>query len=423
MIRTGGFQSLLYLRRRQAAIIAIALLVTGSNWDSEFIEISVPLRDGRFYSQREFVAQCNRLLGASRSIATVPPGESELTGADRAALLLAAETGLLQLRIEQDRLLLRIPSPQDDRQRHSQRRKLERLFGTPLPDWPDGQGMHLPKDFDPSARTVLLLHGLESNRHAMQRLSQSLSNAGFQVLDFDYPNDGPLAWSGDRLSLELKQLGASHSELRLAIVAHSMGGLVARHCLEAPGINPACVTDLFTLGTPHHGSRLAVAQEWLELLFQSLPIVGTRSDTWADGLGEAAIDLTPGSRFLTQLNGRGLAPHVKYHVAIGRKGLITAEKSNAVREQLRAALARRGTPSALLDRLLQLADCNELLAGRGDGAVSVDSAHLPGATSTRIFDLNHWEFLSVPAAGHTEIEVARWVVETLNSEQAGGRGR
>jgi len=114
-----------------AAIIAIALSVEGHAEASEFIEISVPPRDGRFYSQRDLVAACNHQLGESRPLDHVPAGESELTGIERAALLLAAESGLIQIQIEKDRLPLRIPDPQDDQQR----RRLERLFGVALAEF------------------------------------------------------------------------------------------------------------------------------------------------------------------------------------------------------------------------------------------------------------------------------------------------
>jgi triacylglycerol esterase/lipase EstA (alpha/beta hydrolase family) len=63
---------------------------------------------------------------------------------------------------------------------------------------------------------------------------------------------------------------------RVVVVAHSMGGLVARACLQAA--DAARVAHVFTLGTPHHGTHAArygiatsVAQmrrdsAWLQLL-------------------------------------------------------------------------------------------------------------------------------------------------------------
>ncbi len=124
-------------------------------------------------------------------------------------------------------------------------------------DWPEKNGLHLPDDFHPSARTILLIHGLESHAGQFDRFQQACRKWGVQTLVFDYPNDGPIAWAGDRLSDDLKALSARNPRLRVVIVAHSMGGLVSRYCLETPGKLPGCVTDLFTLGTPHAGSALS----------------------------------------------------------------------------------------------------------------------------------------------------------------------
>ncbi len=60
-----------------------------------------------------------------------------------------------------------------------------------------------------------------------------------------------------------------------SIVAHSMGGLVARRFIaEHPGV----VTGLVTLGTPHHGSPLATDAKWAGLFAHA---------------GEAVLDLQP----------------------------------------------------------------------------------------------------------------------------------
>jgi triacylglycerol lipase len=47
---------------------------------------------------------------------------------------------------------------------------------------------------------------------------------------------------------------------RFSIVAHSMGGLVARRYIAD---HPGVVTGLVTLGTPHHGSPLANEAKWV----------------------------------------------------------------------------------------------------------------------------------------------------------------
>jgi triacylglycerol lipase len=66
---------------------------------------------------------------------------------------------------------------------------------------------------------------------------------------------------------------------RVAIVAHSMGGLAARLYLARRGAGR--VAKLITIGSPHHGTRLA---------------------PW--GMGPNARQMEPGSRFLMELEAR-----------------------------------------------------------------------------------------------------------------------
>jgi triacylglycerol esterase/lipase EstA (alpha/beta hydrolase family) len=53
----------------------------------------------------------------------------------------------------------------------------------------------------------------------------------------------------------VRALLAATGASRVVIVAHSMGGLVARAWTRAHG--HACVARVITLGTPHHGTSLA----------------------------------------------------------------------------------------------------------------------------------------------------------------------
>jgi triacylglycerol esterase/lipase EstA (alpha/beta hydrolase family) len=53
----------------------------------------------------------------------------------------------------------------------------------------------------------------------------------------------------------VRELQAATGAHKVAIVAHSMGGLVARAWMRAHGT--AAVARVITLGTPHHGTALA----------------------------------------------------------------------------------------------------------------------------------------------------------------------
>ena len=384
----------------------------------QFIELVVPLDEDQSYSLREFYRECNDKLGTSYQLALIPDHRIRIGAQEKRLLRLLSRSGLanddVQVRVDPHRLVLRLPNPENDATRREFRRRTASLLGVPLEEWPAEKGLHLPADFDPGVRTVLLSHGLESNAKAMQGLARACRSWGVQTLSFDYPNDGPLATVGERLHRELSWLTGKHPRLQMAIVAHSMGGLVVRYALEVCQPPPGCVTDVFMLGTPHQGAPLSNRQPWLELVLETLPNLTDRRKTVRDGLGEAAEDLQPGSLFLRKLDAKRRPAGVHYHTAIGSKGLLNEQELDVLRRRLDDHLKQRDAPvlqRARLAGFLQQADA--LCTGKGDGAVTIESAHLDGADSERTFELSHLELIEVPVERPEEAPVFQWIVQTL----------
>lgn len=107
-----------------------------------------------------------------------------------------------------------------------------------------------------SSTTVLLLHGLHQNPRWVSLLANRLTKAGFSVNMFHYySTKDDIATHSHRLHQHL--LATHNPKVPLHIVAHSLGGLVARHFL----VNyPSWQQDkmrMVTLGTPHLGSLCA----------------------------------------------------------------------------------------------------------------------------------------------------------------------
>ena len=102
---------------------------------------------------------------------------------------------------------------------------------------------------------VLLVHGYGCNRGYWSQLSVRLTGAGIEHQALD------LAPPGVSIDDFVPQLAAAITRLCLGedrqviLVAHSMGGLVARAYLRMHGA--ARVARLITLATPHHGTVLA----------------------------------------------------------------------------------------------------------------------------------------------------------------------
>lgn len=103
---------------------------------------------------------------------------------------------------------------------------------------------------------VLLIHGYVCNRGFWAPLSRVLAAARVQhdALDLE-PVAGSIDGFVPLVAGAVEALCARSGSDRVIIVAHSMGGLVARAYLQRHGA--ARIARVITLGTPHHGTALA----------------------------------------------------------------------------------------------------------------------------------------------------------------------
>lgn len=103
---------------------------------------------------------------------------------------------------------------------------------------------------------VLLLHGYGCNSGYWTHLTPLLDAARISHATLDLePITGDIDDYVPLVQRAVEQLCARAGADRLVIVAHSMGGLVARAWLRRHG--SARLARLVTLGTPHHGTCLA----------------------------------------------------------------------------------------------------------------------------------------------------------------------
>ena len=104
---------------------------------------------------------------------------------------------------------------------------------------------------------VLLVHGYLCNHRVWDRLAHKLHQAGHPVLTIDLE---PLFISIDeyapRLEQAVTQICLLTSSPKVALIGHSMGGLVIRAWMRAYGAER--VARVITLGTPHQGTKI----EW-----------------------------------------------------------------------------------------------------------------------------------------------------------------
>jgi triacylglycerol esterase/lipase EstA (alpha/beta hydrolase family) len=137
----------------------------------------------------------------------------------------------------------------------------------------------------PARRPVVLVHGVLVNDGVWLSLRRFLVRHGAApVYTLNYgPPLSDIEWFATQLDARIEAVCTATGAGRVAIVAQSMGGLVARAYLRRFG--PRRVAMLITIGTPHHGSMLA----------HSFP-------------GTCLAQMHPGNPWLAELNRDEVAP-------------------------------------------------------------------------------------------------------------------
>lgn len=187
---------------------------------------------------------------------------------------------------------------------------------------PSIPGYRWTPEAPPAARMVLLVHGLDEPGRIWDDTAAAAAQAGETVARLDYPNDQATARSADLLADAMKRL-ADAGVAELAIVAHSMGGLLARDVLTREMASLPRVTRLITVGTPFAGSAfakmrwIAEAREQLARWADSPGFSPPGSASPPELRGQAGRDLLPGSAYLRELGARSL-PRCPMTVIFGR---------------------------------------------------------------------------------------------------------
>ena len=238
---------------------------------------------------------------------------------------------------------------------------------------------------DVQTTEIILVHGLDDPGKIWMNLAPVLVKEGFSVWIMTYPNDQPITESAQFFLKRLQSHKISGTG-SISIVAHSMGGLVAREMLTDPSLSYAekadkgklpAVVQLIMVGTPNHGSGLAQFRVFTEFRDQ-LGNLFKGNYHWLqgiiDGAGEAGMDLTPGSNFLKRLNNR---PH-PYNVSmLVIAGMMSQRQKNEIEKfahNLEGILPGDIRVAAKKIETVLLSVSNQV----GDGLVSVNSASLSG---------------------------------------------
>ena len=174
-----------------------------------------------------------------------------------------------------------------------------------------GPGIYFLEEYDPDRIPVLFVHGIKGYPQEFSTLIASLDRERFQPWFYFYPSGVHLDLIASHLSETLLSLRAQTSFDEVAVVAHSMGGLVARAAiLRYLGRTGRRDVRLFVaLSTPWGGSEAAAGVDRAP----------------RDYMVDAWLDMRPNSEFLKGLfyeasdggRPRTLPEDVAFHMLFG----------------------------------------------------------------------------------------------------------
>jgi pimeloyl-ACP methyl ester carboxylesterase len=246
----------------------------------------------------------------------------------------------------------------------------------------------------PSGRILVLVHGLGMTPEQWMRDGHDHGEALARDLLFTpvylrYNTGCRIAMNGQAFSLQLDRLVASWPVAveQLVIVAHSMGGLVARSaCVVSEGsLWRDRLTHLICLGTPHHGAPLERVGSWIDSALGISPY------------------LEPFSR-VTQFRSAGISD-----LRFGNINAPMADEPGAPKSALRRPTGATPLPNGVATFVVAASASTTLVGFQGewlgDGLVTVSSAlgdhqnqrlalNVPLKNRLVVAGANHWDLLS-----------------------------
>ena len=197
----------------------------------------------------------------------------------------------------------------------------------------------------PKVRILVLIHGIiGNNKNNFKAFSQIVPELDYDmILAFDYENlNTPLENTAKSLKTHLRELDLDQhldkSKVEVNILAHSMGGLIARRFIEKE-LGNQIITKLIMMGTPNGGSIFGELPGYIEFASNALilslnylnPYIGSAVGLlWllnknkdlgiTDTLFKTLSQMEDRSEFMESLNNFN-DPQIPYYVLAGDANL------------------------------------------------------------------------------------------------------
>jgi pimeloyl-ACP methyl ester carboxylesterase len=164
-----------------------------------------------------------------------------------------------------------------------------------------GFGLYLLEPLDTTKQPIIFVHGINGSPLNFKALIDALPESlalDYQVMLFQYPSGFALEHSAYMLRQSVKNLLDEFSYGKAHVIAHSMGGLVARQMITQSDAQNAAKLDKFiTLSTPwsgHEAARLGVV--------------------WSPAVAPVWKSMVPNSRFLQDTFSQPLPAAMQHHL-------------------------------------------------------------------------------------------------------------
>ncbi len=160
-------------------------------------------------------------------------------------------------------------------------------------------GIYFLEPYDPDRVPVLFVHGMNGSPRGFAELIDHLDRERYQPWLYYYPSGLPLQTVATHLVQTLEELELRHDVESMPVVAHSMGGLVAKGLLHERERRaaPAQIPHMIALSTPWRGH--AAAQSGVDRSPVVIPV-------WRD--------MAPGSEYQRRLFESELSGETELHL-------------------------------------------------------------------------------------------------------------
>jgi pimeloyl-ACP methyl ester carboxylesterase len=170
----------------------------------------------------------------------------------------------------------------------------------------EGFGIYFLEPFSPNKIPVLFVYGIGGSPQDWRTIFQKMDRKKYQLWFYQYPSGFHLDKSANALANSLILLKQRYGFERMAVVAHSMGGLVSRGAIQRAAnlAKTNFVSHFISISTPWGGHELA--QRGVKYMNYPVP-------SWQD--------MVPGSAYQKEIFSKPLPVGTRYDLIFSYKSL------------------------------------------------------------------------------------------------------